>query len=286
MRLSFLALVPLLLLIGCTAIRPVPARPGQLPVPQTFSHADFERVLQRFVDTHGRVDYAALKRDADDLERYYSLLSIYSPDSHPHLFPTQAHRLAYWLNAYNAAAIKTVLTHYPIASIEEIKQPWPFFFLSTKSGFFVFQRLTFGARTTNLYVLENRVIRKRFAEPRIHFALNCAARGCPRLPQRAFVAEYLEAQIEHETRMFLAETRNFTIHHHTKTIWLSSIFDWFEKDFLTWYADKFPNQEATLLHYIALYLPAESAAELQQAATYTLRFLPYDWGLNDQRSTG
>jgi len=105
-------------------------------MPQTFSHQDFDRVLQHFVDDRGRVDYAALKNDARDLERYYLLLSTYSPDSHPALFPTEHGKLAYWLNAYNAAVIKTVLAHYPMASVEDIKPPFLFFFLPSKSGFF------------------------------------------------------------------------------------------------------------------------------------------------------
>jgi hypothetical protein len=182
-------------------------------VPQTFSHEDFDRVLYRFVDDQGRVDYAALKRDARDLERYYLFLSAYSPDSHPALFPTESSKLAYWLNAYNAAVIKTVLTYYPLSSVGDIKPPLLLFFLPQQSGFFLFQRATFGGSTTSLYFLEHWVIRRRFADPRVHFALNCASRGCPRLPRQAFTAEHLDEQLDHETRKFLAEERNFTINH-------------------------------------------------------------------------
>ena len=277
-------LIPLLAAVGCTTIRPVAISKGTEVAPQTFSHEDFDRVLQRFVDDRGRVDYAALKKDAHDLERYYLLLSLYSPDSHPHLFPTEESKLAYWINAYNAATIKTVLTYYPISSVEDIKRPFPFFFLPSKSGFFLFQRVTFGEKTTSLYYLEHSVIIKRFREPRIHFALNCAARGCPRLPRHAFSADSLDEELDREARKFLAEERNLRIDHKAKTVFLSSIFDWYEDEFLEWYQARFPTKKATLLDYIMVYLSPEKAEDLKGiAASYKVRFIPYDWRLNDQR---
>lgn len=250
--------------------------------PQTFSHDDFDRVLHRFVDGQGRVDYAALKRDARDLERYYLLLSTYSPDSHPLLFPTETSKLAYWLNAYNAAVLKAVLTYYPLSSVEDIRPPLLLFFFPQKSGFFLFQRVTFGGKTTTLYFLEHRVIRKRFTDPRVHFALNCASRGCPRLPRQVFTAERLDEQLDHEARKFLAEERNFTINHQDKSVSLSSIFDWYESDFLSWYKHEFPGQKATLFNYITLYVSPEKVEELKRAAAYAVRFILYDWRLNDQ----
>ncbi len=278
-----LALATLLFLVGCTTIRPVLLPPQSLSTVQTFSHADLDRVLYRLVDDQGRVDYAGLMTDPHDLERYYLLLATYSPDSHPHLFRTEQSKLAYWINAYNAATIKTVLTHYPISSVADVERPLPFFFLPRISGFFFFQRVTFGGETTNLYYLLEGVIRKRFAEPRVHFALNCAARSCPRLPRRAFTAERLDEELDHETRKFLAEERNLKIDHSEKTVFLSSIFDWYEKDYLQWYRRQFPDQKATLFRYVALYVSPERAEELGRAASYEVRFVPYDWRLNDQR---
>lgn len=284
MRYLTIVLFPLLAFADRPAIKPlaVPER-TVVEVPYTFSHEDFDRVLQSFVDNQGQVDYTALKNDPRDLERYSLLLSTYSPDSHPALFPTENSKLAYWLNAYNAAVIKTVLTYYPISGVGDIRPPLLLFFLPRKSGFFLFQRVTFGGKTTSLYFLEHRVIRKRFADPRVHFALNCASGGCPRLPRQAFTAEHLNEQLDHEARKFLAEERNFVIDHEKKTVSLSSIFEWYESDFLTWLQRTFPDRKATLLGYVALYVSVEKAEELRQAASYTVRFIPYDWRLNDQR---
>jgi hypothetical protein len=277
------AILALVLLVGCTQIEPVSVPDEILAVPQVFSHHDFDRVLQRFVDHQGLVDYAGLKNDPQDLERYYLLLSTYSPDSHPSLFPTVESKLAYWINAYNAAVIKTVLTHYPISSVKDIKPPFPFFFLSNKSGFFVFHRVTFGGRTTNLYYLENGLIRERFIEPRVHFALNCAARSCPRLPKGAFTAEHLDEELDRVTRKFLAEERNLRIDDQEKTLLLSSIFKWYQDDFLNWYRRVFPDQRATLINYLTLYLSPEKVADFREkSASYQMRFTPYDWRLNDK----
>ena len=272
------------LILGCTSIKPSVSSETLMAIPVTFSHASFNRVLQRFVDPKGMVDYTSLQQNSRDLDDYYHLIASYSPDSHPDLFPSEDHKLAYWINAYNATAIKTVITYYPISSVLDVKPPAVFFFLTDKSGFFVFQRLTYGGKTTSLYYLQNGVIRERFQEPRIHFALNCAALGCPRLPKKAFTGEDLQRQLDKEIRKFLSEERNFKIDHEEKTIYLSSIFKWYEKDFLDGIQDRFPNRKGTLLDYVTLYLPAEKAYELNKAGDrYKIDFVPYDWGLNDQK---
>lgn len=271
-------------LFGCTAIKPVPPADEAPFEPDVFSNTSFDKVLDRFVNEYGLVDYRSLREDSGDLEKYYRLIATYSPDSHPDLFPNKGHKLAYWINAYNAAVIKTVLSYYPITSVLDVKQPAVFFFLSDKSGFFVFQRLTFGGKATSLYYLENGVIRKRFGDPRIHFALNCAALGCPRLPRQSFSGEALDHQLENEARLFLAEERNFKIDQHEKIIYLSSIFQWYEEDFLSWYRSRFPGHQASLIKYIALYLTPEKTAQLDKYGDdYTVRFIPYDWRLNDTK---
>ncbi len=267
---------------GCTTIQPV-TREQETAEPGIFTNESFDRVLQRYVNERGFVDYIALRKDPDDLEDYYYQITTYSPDSHPELFPTENYKLAYWINAYNAGTMKTVLTYYPIDSVLDVKQPGIFFFLSNKSGFFFFQRLKFGGKTTSLYYLENSVIRKRFGEPRIHFAVNCASVSCPRLPMQAFYGETLDRQLDDETRFFLTEDRNFRIDHEKKVIYLSSIFKWYEKDFTDWYSKKYPKGEASLLSYIELYLEPEKVEALKAVSnSYTISFIPYDWNLNDQ----
>lgn len=271
-------------LSACTAIPPIGSTIAPVQ-PQRFSHIDFDQVLHRFVNDDGRVDYTGLKADTEQFERYYQQVALYSPDNSPSSFNHQSDRLAYWINAYNAAVIKTVLNYYPIGSIEQVKPPLALFFLPDKTGFFVFQKPSFGRSTTSLYYLENSVIRKRFAEPRVHFALNCASRGCPRLPRYAFNGDRLQQQLDFEARKFFAEARNFKIDHGTETIYLSSILDWYRDDFVDWYQSQYPEQEASLLKYVALYTPPEQASFLREkGAAYRIEFALYDWGLNDQKT--
>ncbi|MGH8550828.1 MAG: DUF547 domain-containing protein [Methylococcales bacterium] len=270
---------------ACTTITPLP-RPAETPVspPATFSHRAFNDVLNRFVDAQGLVDYQALKKNPERFEQYYRAISLYSPDSHPQMFATEHDRLAYWINAYNAAVIKIVLVHYPIRGVAAVSPPFPLSFLPDRTGFFFFQRAMFGGVSTSLYYLENGVIRARFSEPRIHFALNCASLGCPRLPRDAFEGKDLDRRLDRESRKFFSEPRNFRVDIPGKRVYLSSILDWYRDDFLDWVADRFPDSEPSLLKFVALYLDDRQKSELEDLSRdFSVEFVPYDWGLNDRR---
>ncbi|MGH8552091.1 MAG: DUF547 domain-containing protein, partial [Methylococcales bacterium] len=162
--------------------------------------------------------------------------------------------------------------------------PFPLFFLPDKTGFFFFQRPIFGGVSTSLYYLENNVIRERFNEPRIHFALNCASLGCPRLPAYAFDGKNLDRQLDHESRKFFSEPRNFRVDIPAKRVYLSSILDWYRDDFVNWYADRFQDSEPTLLKFVALYLDDRQRAKLNALPPdVSVEFVRYDWGLNEQK---
>jgi len=274
----------LLLVAGCaTTVEPPPA----LPAPGAFSHAELDRVQARFVDAHGLVDYRALAQDRADLDAYYRRVAGVSPRSHPRLFPEREDELAYWINAYNALVLVTVLEHYPIASVGDVPAPLllrPLLWGNASlAGFFVFRELRLGGETLNLYDLENEIIRS-YGEPRIHFAINCASLGCPELPQHAFHADRLDAELAREARHFFADPEKLRIDHEARAIRLSPILDWFEKDFTDWLEQERPGSGAELLDYVRLHLAPERRAELDAAreAGYTVHFLEYDWSLNDR----
>jgi hypothetical protein len=258
---------------------------GDAPQAETagpFSHELLDQVQQRYVNDEGRVDYRGLRADPEKLDTYYQLVATYSPDSHPELFPSEHDRLAYWINAYNAATLTAVLSEYPITSVSDVKAPRILFFAPDKSGFFYFRKLLFGGESYNLYNLEKEVIRGRFPEPRIHFAINCASNGCPRLPQRAFTSDQLEQQLETEARRFTNEPRNLRFDHEQQVLHVSSIFAWYEEDYVAWYREKYPEGDASLVNYLRLYLAEDRVAELDRAVDYEVRAMEYDWGLNDQ----
>ncbi len=241
----------------------------------------WDKVLTKYADERGRLDYTALHASPQGLEEAYTYISKVSPDSHPELFLGEAAHFAYWLNAYNIATIHGVVKHYPISSVQDVKK-FSAYSLFDGGGFFAAQKFKFGGKRSSLYKLENKIIRKRFKDPRLHFALNCASIGCPQLPQKAFRPEILEAQLERETRKFIRSSEKFQIDHAAKVIRISAIFDWYDKDF--------PNptnafKEVYLLNYIASYLSDIQKRALEQARqqAYTLEFLEYDWGLNDKK---
>jgi hypothetical protein len=275
--------MPLRARIAATAgvVAALLAAPGGAAEPGRFSHAEFDGFVRRHVDANGRVDYAAAKGDRADLDRYLAALAQASPDSHPERFPTPDDRLAYWINAYNAAVIAAVLPHYPIASVRDVPPPRGLFFLPGGFAFFTFQGVVLGGREVSLRELEHDVIRGRFDEPRVHFALNCASRGCPRLPAAAFSAERLDAELAREALFFVREPRNVRADPDARVLKLSQIFEWYEADFVGR-----PGGPATLAEYIASLLPPDEARALRACAACRIEFIPYDWRLNDRAEPG
>jgi len=272
-----------LLAAGCArTIHPLQRPNRSAEPPARFSHEALDRVLRRFVDDQGLVDYAGLAASPFVLGTYLGQLAAWSPASHPALFPREADRLAYWLNAYNAVALRLVLEHHPIGSVMDVETAWWTPLAPAGAGFFYGQRFPLGGRSTSLHGLENRIVRRGFPDPRTHFALNCASLGCPVLPREAFDPARLEAQLARETRAFLAAPLNFRVDDGARVAQLSAIFEWYADDFTRW-------QEARggtpgLLGFVADHAGPEAARAARRAAArgFDVRFLAYDWRLNDR----
>ncbi len=281
---SWIILVFLLFLSSCTKIQPISTDLNRIvsdEEPIDFSYDSYAQVLSTHVDGLGQVNYERLVADPTKLNEFYAQIATFSPDSHPTLFPTESHRLAYWINAYNATVLKGVVEYYPIDSVEDVQAPAILFFFPSKSGFFFFQRFTYGGQETSLYYLENSVIRKRFNEPRIHFALNCASQSCPLLPQIPFTGESLENQLDRETRKFINDQSKVRYDVDSNTLYLSSIFKWYEEDFTDWLRKTNTEEDPSLLSYVLLYLTPEKAKNIRKnKSSLQLAFLTYDWGLN------
>ena len=281
LRLAACGLAAALLAAGCGGHSP--ERPSALRRPVADFDADFRSFLARTHRGGGEIDYAAAARDSSDLDRYIARLRAVSPDSDPSAFPTADRRLAYWINAYNAWAIRFVLDHYPIESVNDVRPPLLLRFLPQGAGFFYFQQAELGGRTIGLYDLENRLVRRRFDDPRIHFALNCASRGCPELPARPFAAGDLDAELARETARFLADPDKLRIDADARVVWVSAILDWYEGDFTDWVERERPGLPATLRSWIAAHLPEPRASWLAACDECRIEFIDYDWSLNDAR---
>src|SRR5262245_34601667 len=128
--------------------------------------------MNRFVDDQGRTDFAALAADRPELDEFLAYVARVSPSTSPELFPLRAAVLAYHRNAYNALAMRGVID-------ESVTDGFTGFI--GRQMFFRVRKVVVGGRRMSLSVYENEVIRP-LGEPRVHFALNCMARSCPRLP--------------------------------------------------------------------------------------------------------
>ncbi len=274
----------LMLFTGCTKIQPRTTDLTKISTkePTEFTYHNYADVLAAYVNDNGLVAYRQLVKKPTQLNLFYAQIAAYSPDSHPWLFPSQNHKLAYWINAYNATVLKGVIEYYPISSIEDVQAPTILFFFPSKSGFFLFQRFTYGGQETSLYYLENSVIRERFNEPRIHFALNCASQSCPKLPRIPFSGEELDRQLDAETRKFINDPTRVRYDASSDTLYLSSIFEWYEEDFTDWLKVNKTGEKQSLLTFVLHYLSIEISQQIKEnGSSPKLKFLPYNWGLND-----
>ncbi|MER2516718.1 MAG: DUF547 domain-containing protein [Candidatus Accumulibacter phosphatis] len=242
------------------------------------SHAAWTVLLKRHVvlidgGKASQLDYGGLAQERTALQAYLDSLSAVPRAEFDSWSKSQ--QLAFLINAYNAFTVELILGKYPdLNSIRDLgnivfNSPW-------KQKFFTL----FGERR-HLDWIEHEVIRKPGAhdDPRIHFAVNCASVGCPMLREEAFVGERLDAQLEQQTRRFLADRTRNRYDPKTATLVVSQIFDWYGEDFSAGYRGvgslrQFLGSYANLLATT----PAEQAMLRQNLVG--IDFIEYDWALN------
>lgn len=229
-----------------------------------FDHGALGRILGEVV-RDARVDYVRLKARTGELDVYLDRIAAV-PASEFAAWP-RAERLALLLNLYNARTLRLIVEHYPLGSIREI---------GLLPGAAWKQKIVrFGGRVVSLDDLEHGIVRKEYAEPRVHFALVCAAKGCPPLRAEPYRGAELERQLADQGRRFLSETNKNRFDVATRTLWLSPIFDWFAEDFRA--------GGGTVTSFVKPFLGAEvrRALEAFRDSEIRVRFTDYDWSLND-----
>lgn len=222
--------------------------------------ASWSRTLQLYVDEQGRTDFLALASDNDDLRQFVSFVESTSPASHPDLFATEDEVLAYHINAYNALAMYGVIN-------EDIPSDFDGFF--KRLSFFKLRSVVIGGKKTSLYDYENKVIRP-LQEPRVHFALNCMVRDCPRLPQEVFQADMLEQQLDTAAQEFFNKDKHIRIDADKRTVFVSKILDFYTEDFVT------SGKVSDLTEYVNRY------AKMMVPESYRVKFIDYNWTINQQ----
>ena len=248
-----LGLAPLAMLAACAVLVPAPSLTE--PTSGQEALAAYARVLERFVDERGQVDFDALARDRGDLDRYVRHVA----DIPLARLPGRNDKLAHLINSYNALSMYNVIA----SGIPDSHAGF------SKVTFFYSRKLLVGGEPISLYDYENRVIRP-FGEPRVHFALNCSAVSCPVLPREPFTAAGLDAELERETRAFFARPENFRIEPETRNVYLSEILRFYAEDFV-------PGHAASLVEYANRYAPRPAPPGFEA------RFTPYDWTIAKRR---
>ena len=215
-------------------------------------------MLRSSVGGLGRVDFNRLGKNPGPLYEYVSYVAKISPETNPEMFPTAQDRLAYHINSYNALAMYGVLSH---------NFPSDFHNLWDRAKFFKFTRFTIGGKEISLVNYENDVIRP-LGDPRIHFALNCMVRACPRLPQEPFQAESLNADLNRLTREFVNHPRHVQVLPSERLVRLSEIFKFYKKDFVN------KKTASSLIEYVNTYRdePIDK--------NFKVEFIDYDWTVN------
>jgi hypothetical protein len=219
------------------------------------SHKLWSAVLMKHVTVVGHqssVTYQNIKAAPSELEAYIRSITIVTKAQFESF--TKEQQLAFLINAYNAFTVLLVVDKLPLKSIKDLGDPW------SKQDFMLLQR------NYSLNQIEHDLIRKPFGDPRIHFALVCAARSCPPLLTKAYTAEILDEQVEQATKNFLTDSERNYFSKDKNAYFLSPIFDW--------YKDDFGGSKAKVITFVATRLEetADSSVEVH--------YLDYDWGLN------
>ena len=265
-----LFLLTFLVLAGCLSRASVEtvSPDSAVSTPDAFDHSDFSALLATVVDEGGFVDYTTLAAEPSALDAYLGRLAATDPSG-----LGDDDRLAFWINAYNAYTLKLVADNYPVESIRDVVKG---LFLPLVNSPFKVDFAVVGGETMTLDAIEHGTIRDEFDEPRIHFALVCAAHSCPPLRAEAYVGDRLDAQLDEQGLRFLTNPAKNSVPADDETIRISKIFDWFGGDF--------GDDDAALQAYIARYFEGNVRESLERGA-FDIGYLDYDWSLNDSNPT-
>jgi hypothetical protein len=238
---------------GCTFV-PDRFAPSDPIDPAQVSHQTFTDILQT-TTRDGLVNYPEIQTDHRFAD-YLAELDRVNPSA----LGSEAERLAFWINAYNAFAIQGILDGYT-------PEPYIGWY-----RFFKMRRYRIGGSRLTLSDLEHEILRRQFHEPRVHFAIVCASSSCPKLASSAYEGRLLDQQLDRAARAFINDPSRNRFDSRKKVAYLSKIFDWFEEDFVV--------NAGSVRHFVAQYVQDADLARDLEAAVYRIAYLEYDWSLN------
>jgi hypothetical protein len=248
-------------LISGAAVAQQNATGDDVQVRAGIKHDTFDRLLKKYVNDQGLVDYTGWKNNKSDRDALADYVKQFAPAAEPKAAGNE--RAASLANAYNAMVLQWILESYPTESIWQLKDS------------FKAKRWDIGGRKASLNDIENGSLRPLIGW-RTHALLVCAARSCPPLQRSAYTAEGFEEQ---DGRAFRAWLGREDLNHfmpNEKRVSISSIFKWFKGDF---------DKGGGVPKVLGMYAPS-SAREFAASGNYKTDYLNYNWGLNDQGSHG
>ncbi len=221
------------------------------------------RVLDNY-QRPGGLAYAALQTDRQDLDVFLDSLAATRPDE-----MSAEEQKAFWCNAYNAVMVHYVLERYPdIESVQEIDG--------------VFDELRFAVAGEELTLDEIETRARDLGDPRVHFAVVCASTSCPDLGAEPYRGEEIDQQLDDDMRTFLADpTKGLRYDEESNTLWLSSIFKWYAGDFTGGSTVVAFFARGKVVGWLLPRLPSVLAETIERREP-RVRYLDYDWGLNDR----
>jgi hypothetical protein len=241
-----------------------------LALPVAAAPPDYKpwgELLSKYYDPARGMNYKALKANdkkaLDDLRRQMAQVDVVSLSRND--------QLAYWINLYNISVVNVVVEHYPVASIRDISTD-PIIRLN------VFKKDNVLTRKgpTSLQTVEDVKIREGFKDPRIHFAINCAAKSCPPIRPEPYTGAEISSQLDDQVRKFLNGPHGVRVAKDggELNLHVTKIMDWFKDDFEKWGGGRVP--------FITRFVTSDKRAQIEKAGNQVnLEFDDYDWKLND-----
>jgi len=223
------------------------------------SHEIYDALLKKHVTQAGVVDYKGFLKDTVTLNKYLAILSKNPPNEKTW---SKEDQMTYWINAYNAFTIKLITNYYPVKSIKDIGSSIQIPFVNTPWDL---KFITIGKEKMDLNNIEHGKLRKIFDDPRIHMALVCASKSCPILLNEAYDPKRLDAQLNQQTKAFLADPFRNKISADNPQ--LSMIFKWYSMDF--------NKKGGSVREFVNRYSSVKIKPDAKIANT------DYDWGLNE-----
>ena len=252
---------------------------------EEWKYEDYRSVLKN-VDDSGMVNYARLETNRAILDRF-ALRMAGLPRSTFESW-NSSEKISFWINAYNGLTLLAVVDHYPIEASFFASLRFPENSIRQISG--VWDRLTFSivGESLTLDTIEHEILRGDFDDPRVHFALVCAAMGCPPLRDEPYEGNSVDRQLDDQVYQFVKNPQKFRIDRQRNIVYLSKILDWYGDDFIGQFDTDSAfkghgRKERAVLNFLSSFLPAEDDRYLRNA-DFQIQYLEYDWALNERIS--